>query len=284
LIPFCDSFGALLFSYFSGNVSLGNVAGRLQKLSTSSPVIVIELYAIGGSLAIFAMAHISLVDVRDQNSFVTTDVAQNVVFPTYSNSTGFSPQQFYLYVSHALLKKPSPESRFVMNAIGGSLYISSRLSISFSNVNIEFCSVLAKYGGSSASSLSAIGGAVALLSSSNPFAKPLRSWFPEPSRFSIRNSSFNGNKAVCVRNPAFNSNNTVLTAMGGAVALLHSDAFLRPSYDGDTESDQNHNQIVTLNRATFLNNNVTSVFLKQNYVSKDSLPFSASAVALGGSL
>lgn len=230
----------------------------------------------------FVLAHVSLVNVRDQKSFVVMNVAQNTVFPT-SNSTGYSPEAFFKYVS-SVLQNSTPESRFVMNSIGGSLFISSRLSITFSNVNLGSCSASTKYDGSSSSSLSAIGGAAALLSSSNPFAKPIRSWFPEPSRVLMSASFFNGNSATCIRNLAFNSNGTVVTVMGGAVALLHSDAFLSPFLNEETEVDQNHNQMVSISSVSFSNNNATAAFPKQDYASSASVPSSASAVVLGGSL
>ena len=221
----------------------------------------------------YAMAHISLTNVKDRQSFVTMEVAQNIEFP--KNVTWLPPAAIAFFFLLPL------EKRFVMNSIGGSIYISSRLSIAFVNVNIEACSASASYDGASGSSLTAIGGAVALMSSTNPFAQARRSWFPEPSRVALISSSFSGNSANCIRNIALNSNTSVLTVMGGAVSVLHSDFFLLPNGE---ESDQNHNQMVSISGSSFSSNIAIAAFPKQNSFSGPSIVFQVSAVVLGGSL
>ncbi len=224
----------------------------------------------------YAMAHVSLTNVKDRQSFVTMEVAQNTEFP--QKISGIPPDALLFYLSLPL------EKRFVINSIGGSIYISSRLSTAFLNVNIEACSASASYDGTSGSSLTAIGGAVALMSSTNPFALPRRSWFPEPTRVSLISSTFNGNSANCIRNIDLNSNTSVLTVMGGAVSVLHSDLFLLPSSTSGEESYQNHNQMVTISGSIFSNNSAVAAFPKKNSFSGPSIVFQVSAVVLGGSL
>lgn len=267
-------FGCFVYPYI--RTLSGNIAGRVQKLRIRSPVLALEMYAIGGSVSIYAMAHVSLTNVKDRQSFVTMEVAQNTEFPR--NVSAIRPE-FLLY----FLSLPF-EKRFVINSIGGSMYISSRLSTTFLNVNIEACSAFASYDGTSGSSLTAIGGAAALMSSTNPFARPRRSWFSEPSRVSLISSTFNGNNASCTRNIALNSNTSVLTVMGGAVSVLHSDLFLPPSSTVGEETYQNHNQIVTISGSIFSNNSAVAAYPKKDSFSDLSIVFQASAVVLGGSL
>jgi hypothetical protein len=224
------------------------------------------MYALGGSLSIVAVAHVSISNVNDQGSFTNLDVAQNVLF--------LDIRQF----TNASVNIPTEIS---INSVGGSLYISSRLSVTLTDVSIVECSATAQYSGAVPANMSlsvtAIGGAAAFLSNSNPFFDSVeaRFMFTQPSRFSMDRVTFRANRATVIRNVALNSfSNTVVTALGGGVSLLHSNKF------GSVES--NHDQVISIGSATFSNNNVSAVFPRQNYVPSSSMH--ASAVVCGGSM
>jgi hypothetical protein len=231
------------------------------------------VYAIGGSVAIVALADITLSNVTDRHSFVSIQASQNVIDFNFSSSKQkFDPM--------------SPNERLSMNAVGGSLYISSRLSINATNVTIASCSATVLYNGSSASNMSALGGAAFLLSGRNPFILEKLSWFPAPSRFSLRDASFLDNRAACVRYVAYNSSSfAVVTAMGGALAILHSNQFASIS-NGSLFccTDQNHGQAVSLSKVSWSNNSVSADFAFPSVKYEQVLPMEAYSVVLGGAL
>ncbi len=231
------------------------------------------MYAIGGSVAIVALADITLSNVTDRHSFVSIQASQNVIDFNFSSSKQkFDPM--------------SPNERLSMNAVGGSLYISSRLSINATNLTIASCSATVLYNGSSASNVSALGGAALLLSGRNPFILEKLSWFPAPSRFSLRDASFRDNRAACVRYVAYNSSSfAVVTAMGGALAILHSNLFASIS-NGSLSccTDQNHGQTVFLSKVSWSNNSVSADFAFPSVKYEQVLPMRAYSVVLGGAL
>jgi hypothetical protein len=227
------------------------------------------MYALGGSLSIVAVAHVSLSNVNDQGSYTNLDVAQNVLFLDIGQFTNSS----------------NITTEISINSVGGSLYISSRLSVTLTDVSIVACSAMAQHNGAVPANMSlfvtAIGGAAAFLSNSNPFFASVeaRFMFTQPSRFSMDRVTFRANRATAIRNVALNSfSNTVVTALGGGVSLLHSNKF----GDRNTIVESNHDQVISLGSATFSNNNVSAVFPRQNYV--PSSPMKASAVVCGGSM
>jgi hypothetical protein len=214
------------------------------------------------------MADISLSNVTDRHSFVTIQASQSVMeFNFSSQKENIDPK--------------SPNERLSMNAVGGSLYMNSRLSINVTNVTITSCSATVLYNGSSATNISALGGAAFLLSGRNPFIDENRSWFPTPSRFSLRDVSFFDNRAACIRSVAYNSSSfAVVTAMGGALAILHSNLFRA----GIAPPDQNHGQIVSLSKMSWSNNSVRADFAFPSVKYEQVLPMKAYSVVLGGAL
>jgi hypothetical protein len=216
------------------------------------------------------MADISLSNVTDRHSFVTIQASQSVMeFNFSSQKENIDPK--------------SPNERLSMNAVGGSLYMSSRLSMNVTNVTITSCSATVLYNGSSASNISALGGAAFLLSGRNPFIAENRSWFPAPSRFSLHDVSFFDNRAACIRNVAYNSSSfAVVTAMGGALAIMHSNLFVSDIIGSIT--DQNHGQIVSLSKMSWSNNSVRADFAFPSVKYEQVLPMKAYSVVLGGAL
>jgi hypothetical protein len=219
------------------------------------------MYGIGGSLFIVATADVSMTNVHDRSSFSNIEVALDAVI-------------------YASLRVES--RRFFISAIAGSTYVSSRLSTTLMNVSIVACSSTVKYDGSSAEgidlAISAIGGGVALLSNSNPFfPQENRRFFKRPSRISIHTATFSKNRAAIIRNLAFTtSNNSRVTALGGSLAMLHSDVF------GVPQRRENLDQAISVFASTFSNNTVSAVFPIQTY--EPSSSFILSAVVLGGSM
>ena len=232
-------------------------------LSSSLPVaIVLQMYALGGSL--FAMIHadIRLSSVHDDGSFASIQVANDII--------NVSPQN---------------NAEFSMNSAGGSLYLTSRFSMTLSDVRVTACFASTAYDGANSAnitfSMSAIGGAAALLSGSSPFfdGKETRRMFKNPSQISMRAVHFNGNRASCVRNLALNSfNSSDITVLGGAVALLHSNSFGPPR----NQTEAKHDQFISLAGVIFSNNNLSAVFPRQTYEPRSAL--NLSVVVLGGSL
>jgi hypothetical protein len=219
------------------------------------------MYAMGGSLFALVHADITLSNVNDHGTFTSIDVTNDIISI-----------------------QPSSISEFMINSVGGSLFLSSRFSIALFNANFTACFASTSYDGANGDnitfSMSAIGGAAALLSGSNPFfEKEKRKMFQTPSVISLRAVHFSGNRASCVRNLALNSfNSSAFTVLGGAVAMLHSNLF--GNFNNRTEAK--HDQIISLEGVNFSNNNLSAVFPSQKYEPKSAL--NLSAVALGGSL
>lgn len=224
----------------------------------------------GGSLSIVALAHVSLSNVNDIGSFANLEVAQNVL---YLDVRQFTSDTI------AILRQLS------INSVGGSLYISSRLSVTLTDVNIVACSAMVQFNGAFPANMSlfvtAIGGAAAFLSNSNPFFDfaEARFMFTKPSRFSMERVNFRDNRATVVRNMALNTfSSTLVTALGGGVSFLHSNKF-----GLDARSvESNHDHFISVVSATFSNNNVSAVFPRQNF--EPSFQINASAVVCGGSM
>jgi hypothetical protein len=132
------------------------------------------------------------------------------------------------------------------------------------------------------------GGAVALLSSFNPFVGARRSWFTQPSRVFLDTVTFSGCQAASIRNiPDAAVGLFELTTMGGALGILHSDLFEDPmcTHKCEQNFDINHDQHVSFHQVVFSNNSVISAFPVQTAYQNSTLSSnSISAVAVGGSL
>jgi hypothetical protein len=225
------------------------------------------MYALGGSLAVFAAADISLSSVNDRSSFTSIDVAQNALYFNSSASLGV----------HSF-------SEFLMNSVGGSLYISSRVSVALTSVSLVACSAITKYDGRSSPEIdvatAAIGGAATLLSNQNPFLVPeFREFYRKPSLISMISVIFSGNTAMCIRNlPSNSSNSSKASALGGAVSMLQSNSFSTK----DNTVQANHDRLISIVGSSFSNNNASVVFPRSSQTHGS--PLNISTVVLGGSL
>jgi hypothetical protein len=248
---------------FLGFISLcdlshaGNVISRRQNSSAykngSSTVV-----AVGGSFCLFVTADVSISHVDDENSFSSVETAQN----------------------------DKDGNRLVTAAYAGSIAINNRLSIAMSNVNINSCAAASIYNGVSGSSASAIGGACLLSSNQSPFVglSNKRYIFTSPSRYSLNASTFNGNTATSSHYVVSNySVDSILTVLGGAIAILHSDDFcslgdiLCPSPSGESLD-----HYLSFGVNIFSNNTASAAF--PNRISVPGSASVAKSVVLGGSL
>ncbi len=218
--------------------------------------------AAGGSVCIFASAAISLSNIIDTQSFVSIQTEKNIV------------------------GSPTPYS---MSAIGGSIAINSRISISLSNSNFDSCSATASYNGASNVSLAAIGGAVLFSAAENPFGNVLRSWFTKPIQFTLSFVKFNGNSASAIRVVPTNAATTsIMTVLGGAATILRSDQLIFCNFSNQTCNQpfslqyQNFDHFVSVSNTVFSSNVVRAAF--PNQASTPAMPSTANSVVLGGSL
>ncbi len=221
-----------------------------------------QTIAAGGSVFIYATAAVSLSNIIDTQSFVSIQTGKNIV------------------------GSPTP---YPMSAIGGSIAINSRISISLSNSNFDSCSATAIYNGASDISLAAIGGAVLFSAAENPFGPVLRSWLTQPCQFTLSSVKFNGNSASAIRVVPTNAATTsIMTVLGGAVTILRSDQLIFCNFSNQTCNQpfsfpfQNSDHFVSVSNTVFSSNVISAAF--PNGVSAPAVPSTANSVVLGGSL
>jgi hypothetical protein len=232
----------------------GNTVSHQQMPSVLSSFSDCEVVAVGGSVCLFVAADVELSNVNDENSFSSIQAKQN---------------------------SADKRDRFKLTAYAGSIAISSRLSITLSNVNVKSCSATARYDGSSRLSLAAIAGAILLSSSVNPFSILERNIFVKGSRFSLNGVSIHNNKATCIHSVVEDSAlDSILTVLGGGVTLLHADNF-EPCLNV-TNCTTNMDNTISLTSVVFSNNSISASF------PTPPLAFTARSVAksvvLGGAL
>jgi hypothetical protein len=254
----CDLVGFFGFISLCDLSHAGNVISRQQNSSAykngSSTVVVV-----GGSFCLFVTADVSISHVDDENSFSSIETAQN----------------------------DKDSNRLVTAAYAGSIAINNRLSIAMSNVNINSCAAASIYNGVSGSSASAIGGACLLSSNLSPFVEltKRRYIYTSPSRYSVSASTFTGNIATSSHYVIANySVDSILTVLGGAVAILHSDDFCSP---GDIQCQSQNGGESLDNYLSFSVNNFSNNSANAAFPNRISVPNSesvAKSVVLGGSL
>jgi hypothetical protein len=207
-------------------------------------------------------ADVSISHVDDENSFSSIETAQNVEGAT-RNFT-----------------------RLITAAYAGSIAINNRLTIAMSNVNINSCSAASMYNGVSRSSASAVGGACLLSSNLSPFVDltKRRYIYTSPSRYSLTASTFNGNAATSSHYVIANySIDSILTVLGGAIAILHSDDFCAPGNNQCESPDgENLDHYLSFSIVNFSNNSANAAF--PNRISVPVSASNATSVVLGGSL
>jgi hypothetical protein len=250
-----------LVAFFLGFISLcdlshaGNVISRQQNSSAYKNGPAYQVVAVGGSFCLFVTADVSISHVDDENSFSSIETAQNVEGGT----------------------------RLVTAAYAGSIAINNRLTIAMSNVNINSCSAASIYNGVSGSSASAVGGACLLSSNLSPFVELSRRRYiyTSPSNYSLTASTFNGNAATSSHYLIANySIDSILTVLGGAIAILHSDDFCTNQCKSPDGESLDH--YLSFSVVNFSNNSANAAF-----PNRISVPVSASvakSVVLGGSL